>query len=139
MARRESGSKPTIDRMVRDELVAIYTEFAPDKLSSVPMLCDKWKGREAELLQKVRAKYAPLRADVAPAATQSQFPNADTGKNSIHDGSSPAALRTQPTATSPDTVSASSAATSALADWLSGRMFGKKYGKFAPECSCFGE
>jgi hypothetical protein len=40
-----------------EHMAAIYREHAPEKQSSVPALLEKYSGREAELLETIRAKY----------------------------------------------------------------------------------
>ena len=39
-------------------MTAIYTRFNPAKVGDVPMLLAKYRGREAEMLERLEAKYA---------------------------------------------------------------------------------
>ena len=39
-------------------MTAIYARFNPSKVGDVPMLLAKYRGREAEMLERLEAKYA---------------------------------------------------------------------------------
>lgn len=42
----------------RDVLTAVYMEFHPEKVIDVPAILDKYRGREENMLSKLRTKYA---------------------------------------------------------------------------------
>jgi F-box/WD-40 domain protein 7 len=70
--RREPQPQPRAPRpSARAELREIYQRACPDKVKSVDAVLRKWRGREAELMSRVRAKYggadlAPRRASAPP-------------------------------------------------------------------------
>ena len=60
------GARPSD---IPTELRAIYREHCPEKLCKIPELLNKFSGREAELLRKVKAKYMP-QAGMGPSAAR---------------------------------------------------------------------
>ena len=48
----------------RQELEQILGRYSPRKLRNIPSLLEKYRGREKELIKKVRAKYKGVRAEV---------------------------------------------------------------------------
>ena len=39
------------------QLEQLYREHCPEKMANVPVLLERYQGREHELLEKARAKY----------------------------------------------------------------------------------
>ena len=59
-------------RAARRQLEAIYTEHAPQKVCNIGPLLEKFAGREALLVSKVRAKYSGAAPRVAQTAQTAQ-------------------------------------------------------------------
>ena len=53
--KRQTGS--TSSSGYEAQLKQLLGALAPDKLANAPMLLQKWEGREAELLAKIKDKY----------------------------------------------------------------------------------
>jgi hypothetical protein len=97
-----------------DVLQAIYTKHCPDKLSSVPQLLRKFKGREEDLLEKVKAKYGWEDTD-----GDSDDDAQDEGGSTIAVSSPESSLPSPPTAATPNPPSqlAASELSNALKCW----------------------
>jgi hypothetical protein len=53
-----SGDDDEAVEEARRELLQLYTEHAPEKLSEIPTLLERYSGREGKLVGAVRKKYS---------------------------------------------------------------------------------
>jgi hypothetical protein len=60
---------PTPRKSYRDRVIAMYTKYAPEKLSTVDRTMEKFKGQEEEVMKTLIGKYGPEPVDEPPAPT----------------------------------------------------------------------